>query len=107
MARAFAKTFYHSKAWKHTRESYFNSVHGLCERCLKRGQYVPGEIVHHIKHIEPWNIGDESVTLNFDNLELVCRDCHAELHPEIYKTESTCRVRFDDFGNIIPPLEEE
>lgn len=101
MAREFAKSFYHSKAWKHTRAAYARSVNNLCEKCLERGKYSKGEIVHHIEHLSPANIGDESVTLGFDNLELLCRDCHAEQHPEIYSNNTPMRVRFDEFGNII------
>ena len=57
--------------------------------------YTPGEIVHHKVHITPVNINDESVTLNFDNLELVCRDCHAELHEAHHR-----RYRVDEFGRV-------
>lgn len=74
------KRFYNSKAWKDTREAYKRSVGGLCERCLKQGLYVPGEIVHHKIHLTSDNVNDPSVTLNYDNLELVCRDCHGQIH---------------------------
>lgn len=108
MAREFSKAFYHTKAWKHTREAYARSVNGLCERCLKRGEYRKGEIVHHIVHLSPANIDDPAVTLGFDNLQLVCRDCHAELHPEIFEQRDRgTRCRFDEDGNIIPTMEED
>lgn len=35
MSREFAKAFYHSKAWKDTRERYYHYQHGLCERCAR------------------------------------------------------------------------
>lgn len=102
MARDFAWAFYHSKAWKSTRDSYYESVPGhLCEKCLKRGLYTPGSIVHHKTHLSPDNINDTSVTLSFDNLELVCRKCHAEEHPEIYGERQPMRVSFDADGNIV------
>lgn len=102
MAREFAKAFYRSKAWKQTRESYFRSRDGLCERCLRYGKVVPGSIVHHIEHLSPSNINDPTVALSFENLELVCRDCHAAEHPEIYggNTEPP-RVAFDENGNVV------
>lgn len=78
--KPWAVAFYKSKAWKQCRAAYAASVGGLCERCLARGQYVPGEIVHHKIVLTPDNINDPSVTLNWSNLELVCRNCHAELH---------------------------
>ena len=58
---------------------------------------VPGEIVHHKIHLNADNINDDSISLNTDNLELVCRKCHAELHPEL----GTKRYKVDEYGNII------
>ena len=78
----WARAFYKSEAWKHCRAVYAQNECGLCERCLQRGMYKPGEIVHHKVHLTPDNINDPEITLNWDNLELVCRDCHAELHEE-------------------------
>lgn len=72
------------------------SVGGLCERCLKKGLIVPGEIVHHKIHITPDNVNDPAVTLNPDNLELLCRDCHAEEH-----TDRRKRYKLDDLGRVI------
>lgn len=44
------------------------------------GLYVPGEIVHHKTPLTPENIHDERITLNPDNLELLCRECHEKAH---------------------------
>lgn len=103
MAREFAKRFYKSKSWKATRQAYFESRHGLCERCYRRGIVKRGEIVHHKMHLTPENIDKPDVTLSFANLELLCRDCHAEEHPEIYGSRTTRpqRVAFDEEGNVI------
>ena len=78
--KEYAKEFYSSKTWQRCREGYRKSVGGLCERCLKQGRYTPGVIVHHKVHITPENIDDPNVTLDWRNLELVCRDCHAVEH---------------------------
>lgn len=103
MARDFSRDFYHSKAWKDTRDAYARSVHGLCEDCLARGRYSQGEIVHHVVHLTPENIDDPSVTLSFANLRLVCRDCHAREHPEVYgRAPAEPRYCFDEDGNILP-----
>ena len=102
VARDFSRAFYRSKAWRHTRDAYARSVNGLCERCLKRGEYRKGEIVHHIVHLSHENIDDPAVTLGFDNLELVCRDCHADVHPEVYGRDQTeRRYSFDEDGNLV------
>lgn len=106
MARSFSARFYKSRAWQDAREAYIRSVDGLCERCMRRGVYRPGVIVHHIVHLTPENINDPEVTLGFDNLEYVCRDCHAAEHPEIYGREEPRdgqgRYSFDADGNLVP-----
>lgn len=103
MAREFARRFYKSKQWESTRNAYFDMRRGLCERCMREGRITPGAIVHHKIHLEPNNINDPSISLSFDNLELVCRDCHAKEHPEIYqrKDDGERRVGFDEEGNIV------
>ena len=80
------------------------SVGGLCERCLKRGLYVSGVIVHHKVHLTPENISDPNVSCAFGNLELLCRDCHAEEHSRLEK-----RYRIDEAGRVItsPPITEK
>lgn len=47
---------------------------------MRHGIYKPGEIVHHKTELNANNINDPDVTLNWDNLMLLCRDCHAEVH---------------------------
>jgi len=104
MAKAFTKGFYNSVAWKKCRTAYRASVGGLCERCLQNGLYVPGEIVHHKKHIAPENINDPAILLDWNNLELLCRDCHKAEHREDYLRGRNIykkRYRIDDFGNVI------
>ena len=80
MARDFAKGFYSSRAWNDTRISYAKSVGGLCEKCLKEGRYTPGTVVHHKVHLTPENINDPEISLSWNNLMLVCQDCHAKIH---------------------------
>lgn len=92
--KPWAAEFYKSKAWKDCRAAYAQSVGGLCERCLREGKYVPGEIVHHKIHLDPVKILDPTIALNWDNLELVCRTCHAEAHG------STKRYKVDEFGRV-------
>lgn len=79
---------------------------GLCERCMSAGRYTPGEIVHHRVHLAPGNISDRRVSLDFGNLELLCRECHARAHPEVYGAEGRApRVEFDEAGDVLPPRE--
>lgn len=99
MAKDYAKAFYDSDAWHACRDAYRASVRGLCERCLRRGIYKAGEIVHHKIYITRKNITDPSVTLNFKNLELVCQDCHNAEH-----SAKKRRYAFDAQGDLIPPV---
>lgn len=110
MSRPFATPFYHSGAWRRCREAYMAAavdVGGrpcpphMCERCFARGRLVPADTVHHVTHITPENVGDPSVTLSWDNLMRVCRDCHAALHsgdPDGWEP----RVAFDADGRVVP-----
>ena len=92
---AWARTFYASWAWITCRRGYARSVGGLCERCLKRGQYTPGTEVHHKIRLTPDNVKDPSVALSWDNLELLCKDCHMEEHETNHH-----RWRVDEDGEL-------
>ena len=95
--KQFARAFYSSGAWKNTREAYAKSKRNLCEICLSKGLYKPGEIVHHKVMLTPENIDDPTVTLNWQNLQLVCRDCHAEIHDRRQR-----RYKIDELGRVSP-----
>lgn len=93
----YARDFYFSQAWRKTRDSYIKSVGGLCEECLKKGQYTGAVEVHHKVHLTPENINDPSVTLNWDNLEALCKSCHRQIHA----TGETKRYRVNEKGEVI------
>ena len=97
MAREFAKQFYSSKTWQDCRNEYAKKAHLLCEKCLRKGIYKPGVIVHHVEELTPFNIENPEVSLNFNNLELLCRDCHASEHGG----RKGRRYCFDDNGGVI------
>lgn len=93
--KPYAEKFYKSQAWQNTRNAYAKSVGGLCEICLSKGIYKAGEIVHHKTHITPDNINDPNITLDWNNLTLVCRECHTELHDRSHK-----RYKVDALGRV-------
>lgn len=95
--REFAKDFYKSTRWQNCRNSYFKKVGGLCERCLKAGKITAGEIVHHKIYLNENNINDPRISLNFDNLELLCRECHAKEHK---KDENNKRYKILENGEV-------
>ena len=53
-----------------------------------------GYIVHHKCYISSANIFNTDVTLNFDNLELLCLACHNKEHFE--------KNVFDEAGDVKP-----
>ena len=69
--------FYDSRAWKDTRRNYKQSVGGLCEKCLAKGLITPAEIVHHKTPLTVDNVSDLNISLSWDNLQALCRQCHA------------------------------
>ena len=102
MAKEYAKSFYNSSAWIKCRNSFMKSKNYICERCGDMAK-----IVHHKKHISPLNINDPNITLNWDNLQALCIECHNVVHG--YSSAKIDEVQFDENGDLIysPPHHEE
>lgn len=102
MAKPFAKKFYSSNEWKSCRENYIKQMpkykRNLCERCFAKGVHKLGEELHHKIWLTPKNINDKNITLNHDNLILLCFDCHRAEHGQ--RNES--QYIYDEQGALIP-----
>lgn len=85
--------FYQSKVWEQTRNAYYKSKLGMCERCNSCNGKM---IVHHKVYINDRNVNDYSITLDFNNLELLCIDCHNKEH-----FKNKIPYEFDEQGNLI------
>ena len=96
--KAWAKSFYLSAAWENTRAAYLMSQDYICERCGE-----PAKVAHHKRYITRENINDANITLNWDNLEALCQDCHNKEH---HKRAPKLRYGFDADGRIIPPIQK-
>lgn len=95
MERNPAQTaFYHSSEWSKCRVAFLESRHFICERC---GRFAT--IAHHKHYITPANVNDPRITLNWDNLECLCRDCHNKEH--FGKGATAAGVAFDREGNLV------
>ena len=105
MAKESSRQLYQSQAWKETRRAYLRSVGGLCERCMARGIITPAEIVHHKVPLTEDNVKDLNVSLSWDNLQALCRVCHAEVHDDIYRKRSKRRYTVSKDGSVMiaPP----
>lgn len=85
--REWQHKFYTSKKWRSVRKQAitknkknYNSCIPKCELCKTRIRatkgsrgYVYGD---HIIEITNDNYNDESITLNIDNIQILCMDCH-------------------------------
>jgi len=91
--QSFARAFYMSWPWIKCSRAYRKEKGGICERCAKKGLIVPGMEVHHKIKLTPENINDPMVALNWDNLELLCKDCHLMEHERV-------RWRVDQNGHV-------
>ena len=85
-------SFYNSKNWKELRKLKFANANGLCEKCLLKGIIKEGVDVHHKIPIED----DWDKRLDYNNLMLLCKDCHNEIHDR----ESPLQQFLKEFDNI-------
>ena len=97
MSSGVRNQFYKTKEWKRCREEYARKVGWLCEDCLAKGIYKPGEIVHHKIELDPVNVYNPEVALNHNNLKLLCRECHAEVHAP---NKKNIRYKVDEYGRV-------
>lgn len=95
MSKKYAYGFYKSRAWIKCRDGYMKSKYYICEKCGKTAV-----IVHHKRFITPMNINDPTITLNWDNLQAVCIECHNKIHFGNQQT-TTKETKFDENGNLI------
>lgn len=110
MSYGTRQKFYHSKAWNDVRKTVWIKQHLLCNRCHKPvyvdgiSEYLPkGKrrtgIVHHKIYLDNINVYDPHITLDINNLEGVCKECHELEHHQDQVTRND--YVFDDDGNLV------
>lgn len=87
------RRFYRSDQWKIARAMKIAAVGGRCEKCGAIGTEV-----HHIIHLTPENVIDAEISLNQENLMLLCNECHNKEHGRF---EGSRQYEFDDEGNLV------
>ncbi|MEG0297412.1 MAG: HNH endonuclease signature motif containing protein [Clostridium sp.] len=95
MAQDFAKKFYRSKAWIIFRENFllektydpetFKRVAITCECCNQKIIESKFIQLHHIIELTEQNINDVNITLNPDNIQVLCQTCHNKTHGRFSK----------------------
>ena len=87
--------FYNSLLWQKARDYKMASAGYLCEVCGG-----VGEIVHHKVPLTEANMHNSKISIDNQNLQLVCRSCHKRIHDELDGKGG--RMRFDDNGDLLP-----
>lgn len=104
------KSIYKSKLWKKTRILYAISKSCLCERCGQpiymsgASEYIPKQkrvigIVHHKTYLTESNYVDDSIAYDWNNLELLCINCHNKEHHQ--DIANRIDYEFDELGNLV------
>ena len=89
--------FYHSKEWAKVKKIKRLMEHGICQRCGKAGWEV-----HHIIPLTDENVDDPRISLNLENLELLCTACHNAARDEELKKQGRRRdYYFTPEGDLI------
>ena len=92
--KIFQKVFITLKNGKQYEKHIFQF--GICERCGKANS----KQVHHKIYINEKNINNPTITLDFNNLELLCDSCHQREHKEKY-SPTLWGLEFDSNGDLI------
>ena len=72
--RKWQVRFYNSKRWRRLRDRVREREGMRCQMCHR---LIKGKsIVDHIIEVNEYNKDDKDITLNEENLQLLCQECH-------------------------------
>lgn len=100
MAKTFAKKFYQSAVWKTARRRALIRDGFTCRFCGARATEVD-----HIRELTPANISDVNISLNINNLQSLCHECHTKKTMEdkgVMQLDCDAAFYFDENGQISP-----
>ena len=89
--------FYSGKAWRRVSTAYMSSKSYICERCG-----APAVVCHHKKWLNDVNVHDPKISLDFENLEALCQECHNAEHGSKHDV-----AVFNDAGELVGVKESE
>lgn len=98
MAKEWSKPFYNSEEWKIIRKQALKRDGFTCPYCGARATEV-----HHIIELTPENIHDRNISLNLNNLQSLCHECHSAITMEEHGIKSMdCQLGyyFDEDGQL-------
>ena len=110
MSYGIRSKFYKSKLWKQVKNNIWLKQDCRCALCNKPvyvdgiSEYIDKEhrrtgIVHHIEHLTEYNLTDDSIAIDENNLIGVCKDCHEKEHHIDISTRKD--YTFDEYGNLV------
>ena len=71
---------------------------GRFQRRRPGSRYGRRTEVHHIVHLTNDNVDDPNISINLDNLILLCKECHNKIHGRF---EGKRAYDFDSDGNLL------
>jgi hypothetical protein len=86
------KSFYSSRQWVNLRLLLIIQRGPICERCGKLISNPLDLIAHHKHELTIANVNDASISLNPDNIELICLDCHNIQHKRFSVVEHSIYI---------------
>lgn len=103
MAKEFARKFYNSTRWRKCAKVFAQSKLYICEMChnktvARKGTDGQRFIVHHKVSLTPQNINNFDIAYGWDNLMLLCLECHNKIHS---RDNNTRTMHFDEDGNLV------
>ncbi|MBR1623310.1 MAG: HNH endonuclease [Pseudobutyrivibrio sp.] len=100
MAKPELKWFYNGSEWRHpvtgARIRALMRDHFTCQLCGTRATEV-----HHLTELTVDNVKDKNISLNLDNLQSLCSDCHKKITKEehnLIKNDCDSEYFFDENG---------
>ena len=74
------KSFYQSSKWAKFRLAYISKNKPICNICNRFIATAHNITLHHKTELDEVNVDDYTISLNEDNITLLCSGCHNNLH---------------------------
>lgn len=99
-------SFYSTDEWKDFRKNIITERGNKCTECGKDILIDKQLHVHHIKELTQENVNDYMISMNPDNVRIVCHECHNKIHERFGYGYGNRKRKFDRDVYIIygPPL---
>jgi len=89
MAQPWAMALYQSRQWRELRQALIIERGLHCQLCGRMVSHPSNLIGDHIEELTPDNVNNPAISLNPDNVQLICEDCHNQKHKRFgYNTKA-------------------